>query len=156
MDGSLPFGPFIPIMKSIFSNETLVNQKFIMVLFFSALFLLSTVRISKSENLIIFDNIDYGPYAVGGEEKMVDHAVLAVDGKMDLPTSFTICSSVHMNFMTASIVFYQLYQDDGKPWFNLYIRAQRDMNKFQEKVELVYYKQLSQIKPTKDPVNIVP
>jgi hypothetical protein len=118
------------------------TRRFIMVFFFSALFLLSSVRPSKSEDLIIFDNFDYGSFVVGGEEDMVDYAILAVDKKMDLPTSFTICSSVHMNFMTASIVFYQLYQDDGKPWFNFYIRAHRDLNRFKERIDLRYYMSL--------------
>ena len=106
--------------------------------FFSALFLLPIVR-AKSEGLIVFDNFDYGSYAIGGEEKMVDYAVLKMDSKMDLPTSFTVCSSVHMNFVTAPIVFYQLYQDDGEPWFSFFIRDHRDLNIFQERMRLRYY-----------------
>ena len=87
-------------MQLIFSNETEVNRKFIMVFFFSAIFLLSSVRLSESEDLIIFDNFDHGSYVLGGEEDMVDYAVLSVDRKMDLPKSFTICSSLHLKFLT--------------------------------------------------------
>ena len=112
-----------------------------MELFLSALFLLSTVR-ANSEDLIIFDNFDYGSFFVSPEPKVVDYAVLALDRKMDLPTSFTICSSVHMNFVIAPIVFYQLYQDDGKPWFNFFIRDHRDLNGFQEKMRLRYYQSI--------------
>ena len=115
----------------------------------SAVFLLPTVRSSTSEELIIFDNADYGVTDYGSGEKMVHHALLALDKKMDLPPSFTICSSVHLNFMTSSVFFYQLYQDDGRPWFNLLMRSTRDLDKFQEKVMLLYYKELRSIKTTK-------
>ena len=129
---------------------------FIMYVFLTALFVLSTGRASKSEDLIIFDNFDHGELDFGSEEKMVDYAILAIDRKMDLPSSFTICSSVHLNFMTSMISFYQLYQDDQKPWFNLIIRNQRDMIRFKENVLLIYYKELKNIKPTLDPVPIMP
>ena len=92
-----------------------------MAIFFSALFLLSSVKTSKSEGLTIFDNFDYGSPGFGAEGDMDDYAVLAADRKMDLPTSFTICSSVHMNIMTGPFVFYQLYQDDGKPWLPIWL-----------------------------------
>ena len=129
---------------------------FPMFVFFSALFLLPTVRASKSEDILILDNFEHGEMDYGSEENMIDYALLSLDKKMDLPTSFTICSSVHMNFMTSSIFFYQLYQDDGKPWFSLYIRGQRDLVRFQERVKLRYYKTLTDIQPTLDPVRIMP
>ena len=118
-----------------------MNHNFIMGFFFSLVFLPSLVRASKIENLFVFDNFESDDYDLpyGAEEDMVDYAVLAVDRKRDLPQSFTICSSVHLNFMTASIVFYQLYQDDGQPWFNFYIRAQRDLNRFQDQMRFRYY-----------------
>ena len=129
-----------------------------MIALYSALFLLWTwtVRSSKLGDHIIFDNFDYGGWFPGSEEEMVDYAILAQDRKMDLPTSFTICSSIHLNFMTSTVFFYQLYQDDGKPWFSLEIRATRDLDRFHERVRLIYYKELSDIKPTPDPVPIVP
>ena len=105
-----------------------------MFLFFSVLILLPAVKASKSEDLIVFDNFDYGGMEFGSEENVVDFATLANDRTMDLPPSFTVCSSVHLNFMTSGVYFYQLYQDDGKPWFNLNIRAQRDLNTFQERI----------------------
>ena len=127
-----------------------------MFVFLWALILLSTVGASKSEDLIVLDNFEYGVTIFGSEEIMVDHALLAIDKKMDLPSSFTICSSVHLNFMTSFISFYQLYQDDGKPWFNLILRNQRDLKRFQEKVHLMYYKEMGNLEPTTDPVPIVP
>ena len=104
-----------------------------MSILLSALLLL-TVRASTSEDLIVFDNFDYGEMIYGSEDKMVDYALLSLDKRTDLPDSFTICSSVHLNFVTSSIYFYQLYQDDGEPWFSFYIRANRDLNGFQEKI----------------------
>ena len=95
---------------------------FIMFILLSALCLL-TMRVSSSEDLIIFDNFEYGELVYGPEDKMVDYALLALDKKTNLPPSFTICSSVHLNFMISSVFFYQLYQDDGKPWFNLMMRS---------------------------------
>ena len=71
---------------------------FSMIFHFSVLFLLPTVRGSKPKELIIFDNFDHGGWDFGSEKKIVDFALLAVDTKMSLPPSFTICSSVHMNF----------------------------------------------------------
>ena len=121
------------------------------------LLLLITVKVSKSEDLMIFDNFGDGEYGCCNEKDMVDYAVLAQDRKMDLPFSFTICSSVHLNFMVSAIFFYQLYQEDGKPWFNTFIQGyQRDTNKFQEKVELTYYKELSDIENTSNPMPIMP
>ena len=124
--------------------------------FFSTFFLFSIVRESKFEDLIIFDNFNDGIWAIGTEGKMVDHAVLALDKKMNLPSSFTICSSVHLNFMTSIIFFFQLYQDNGMPWFSLNIRSQRDLNRFEEIVQLYYYKITGNIKPSTDPVPIMP
>ena len=60
-----------------------------MFVFFSAILLLHTPRASQSEDLIIFDNFDYGEMDYGSEDKVIDYAVLAVDKKMDLPSSFT-------------------------------------------------------------------
>ena len=74
-----------------------------MFVFLSSVFLLANVRSSKSEELIIFDNAEYGVTDFGSEEKMVDHALLALDNKMDLPPSFTICSSVHLNFTSKTL-----------------------------------------------------
>ena len=93
----------------------------------------------------VFDNFEFGESDYGSEEKVVDYALLALDRKMNLPSAFTICSSVHLNFMTSSVFFYQLYQDDGKGWFNLEIRTTRDLNRFKERVQLNYYKELSNI-----------
>ena len=105
-----------------------------MLVLLSALLVLSTVRTSKSDELVIFDNFDHGVWNYGSEEQMVDYAVLALDRKMDLPPLFTICSSVQINFMTVAIWFYQLYQDDGKPWFNMMISDHRDLKRFQEEI----------------------
>ena len=128
----------------------------IMFIFLSVFLLLPKARASKSESLIVFDNFDYGDWIFGSEEKIVDYAALAYDAKMDLPSSFTICSSIHLNFMTSTVFFYQLYQDDGNPWFNLEIKSQRDLSRFQEQVEIIYHKELSNIKPTPTPVPIMP
>ena len=113
-----------------------------MFAFLFALLLLPAVRISTSKELVVFDNFDDGAYVFGPEETMADYAVLGFDGKMDLPSSFTICSSVHMHFMTFIISFYQLYQDDGKPWFMWLIRTERDLKRFQEHLELRFSDQI--------------
>ena len=127
-----------------------------MFAFCFALFLLSRGSASKKEDLRILDNFDFGDQDFGSEDKMVDYALLALDRKMDLPSSFTICSSTHLNFIITSIFFYQLYQDDGKPWFALELRALRDLNRFQEEVQIIYYTEMSKIEPTLDPVPIRP
>ena len=126
-----------------------------MFILLSALFLLA-VRTSTSEDLIIFDNFDYGQMIYGSEDKMVDYALLSLDKRTDLPDSFTICNSVHLNFVTSSIFFYQLYQDDGKPWFNLEIGANRDLDRFQDVMKLRSYKQAINIEPTPETLPIEP
>ena len=126
-----------------------------MFVFLCTLFFPSIAGASKPEELVVFDNFDSGGMDYGSEDKMVDYSLLAIDKKMDLPSSFTICSSVHVNFMISNIYFYQLYKDDGTPWFNLNIRSQRDLNRFQEDVHLRYYKEFD-IQPTQHPVPIEP
>ena len=126
-----------------------------MFIFLCALFLLN-IRGSKSEDLVIFDNFDSGELSFGSEDKMVDYALLALDRKTDLPQSFTICSSLHLNFITTSIFFYQLYQENGTPWFNLEIKANRDLDRFQDIVELSNYKQAINIGPTPETMPIQP
>ena len=126
-----------------------------MFVFLCTLFFPSIAGASKPEELVVFDNFDSGGMDYGSEDKMVDYSLLALDKKMDLPSSFTICSSVHVNFMISNIYFYQLYKDDGTPWFNLNIRSQRDLNRFQEDVHLRYYKEFD-IQPTQHPVPIEP
>ena len=126
-----------------------------MLIFLSALLVLPSVRASKSGDLIIFDNFEFGGVDFGPEDNIGDYAFLASDKNLDLPSSFTICSSAHLNFVTSFVFFYQLYQDDGKPWFSLCVSAQRIIDTFQERVEFVYHSQ-SNIKPNKDPVGVVP
>ena len=126
-----------------------------MLVFVPALFL-TIVKASKSEELIILDNFDYGGMTYGTEDQMVDYALLSLGRKMDLPPSFTICSSIHMNFMTTANFFFQLYQDDGKPWFNVQIENNRDLDTFEERVSLVYYEELGNIESNLDPLRIEP
>ena len=77
----------IPMWLSDPHPLKLINSKFMLVFFFSALSLLSALRASKSEgNGVILDTFDYGSPAFGPEEVVVDYAVLAADRKMDLPT----------------------------------------------------------------------
>ena len=137
-----------------FNSRKLPSYHAIMIVFLFTLYLLQSGGASKYENLIIFDNFDFGVVDYGSEEKMVDYALLALDNKMDLPATFTICSSIHRNIVSSAVFFYQLYQDDGKPWFSLEVRNQRDLNRFREKVEVIYYK--GNIQSIRDPVPIVP
>ena len=65
--GYFSCGSSIDLMQSILSDETQLKCKFIMDFFFSVSFLLSAASASKSEDLIIFDNFDYGSYVVGAE-----------------------------------------------------------------------------------------
>ena len=120
------------------------------------LFLLLSVKLSNTEELIVFDNFGDGALSFGPEDDMTDYALLAVDNKMNLPTSFTICSSLHLEFMTSSIFFYQLYQDNGKPWFNFYIGSQREEKNFAEKFIFRYYKDLTDINQTSNQVPAKP
>ena len=72
-----------------------------MFICFYLLFLLFNIITSKTKELIILDNFEHGEMDYGSEDRVVDYALLARDTNMDLPSAFTICSSVHFNFCQA-------------------------------------------------------
>ena len=108
-----------------------MKQKSFLYLCFS--FSLSLV---SSEEILILDNFKYGGLTFGSEDVVVDYASLASDPKGELPTTFTICSSVHVKFVTTCQYFFQLYQEDGEPWFYLKIDPVRDLTKFTEIIRM--------------------
>ena len=107
-------------------------------LFLCVICLLSSVRQITPEELKVFDNYDHGVIGYGPEEVVVDYASLVSDPAGDFPDSFTICSSVHLKFLTTIQPFFQLYSEDGRPWINLFIYAVRDLVNMYERFALVY------------------
>ena len=64
-----------------------------------------------------------GPMFFGREGLITDFAVLTNDNLDDLPDNFTICSSTTAKAFTNGLNPFQLYQENGKPWFTIYFFA---------------------------------
>ena len=92
-----------------------------------------------SEDIKALDNCKHGGMKFGSEDSVIDYASLAADPLGDLPEKFTICSSIHVKYVTTSRYFFQLYQEDGESWFYLKIDPVRDLDQFTEKIRMGYY-----------------
>ena len=63
---------------------------------------------------------------MGPEAILPDFAVLTANNLNDLPSDFTICSSMASDAFLGSVSPFQLYQN-GKPWISIwFIAAQKD------------------------------
>ena len=63
---------------------------------------------------------------MGTEAVIPDFAVLTANNLNDLPSDFTICSSIRADAFIGSVSPFQLYQN-GKPWISIwFIAAQKD------------------------------
>ena len=78
------------------------------------------------DTIPVLDNFKYGGMVFGSEDLIQDYATLATDPTGDLPKAFTICSSVHVKFVTTAQYFFQLYQENGQSWLNLKMHPARD------------------------------
>ena len=56
---------------------------------------------------------------LGAESSISDFISLANDPRSSLPDSFTVCSSLLVNFVNQKIHFIEMYKEDGSHWFSL-------------------------------------
>ena len=105
---------------------------------FCLFYFLLSLKLVTSDAIKILDNFNYGGMAWGAEELIVDYATLASDPTSDLPTTFTICSSIHIKFLVSSQYFFQLYKEDGEPWFNLMLNIVKDLSMFHERIRMTF------------------
>ena len=105
-------------------------------MFFFFIYFTLSLEFLRSTEHVYFDNFNQGDMVFGLETKMTDYAVLANDPLADLPTSFTICSSLFVQYMTSSKNFLQLFQDDGSHWLHYEIEPVRNFEEFNDKVTM--------------------
>lgn len=68
-----------------------------------------------------FTNYKPGKIIHGDESLIKDHVTLSQDPISNLPARFTICSSLYLDRITAYPNIFQLYNENGKGWFNFNI-----------------------------------
>ena len=87
-----------------------------------------TLQIIEHAMLVPSSCIDFaGSQTIGPLEDM-DHAILTGKKrktKTSIPDQFTICSSVYNSHFVTPQSFFQLMQDDGSSWINLYLSSMK-------------------------------
>ena len=68
-----------------------------------------------------FTNYKPGKIIYGDESLIKDHVTLSQDPISNLPASFTICSSLYLGRISTNPNIFQLYNENGKGWFNFNI-----------------------------------
>ena len=78
---------------------------------------------TSSKAIKYFDNIgDNGVFIYGSTEDVMDrYSGLSKDIIGNLPDTFTICSSIFIQYKTSASNFFHLLQDDGQPWLTVYL-----------------------------------
>ena len=72
-----------------------------------------------TEGMEYLDFIGNGSTTHGSLDQM-DHAILTGNSTKSLPDQFTICSSVYNSHFVTPQIFFQLLQDNGSRWINLF------------------------------------
>ena len=105
--------------------------------FFASVFFLSLHK-GNGVNLLYFSNFKV-EQAVYGEENLIkDYVTLANGHEENLPHSYTVCSSVFVNFFTSSKAVIQLLKRDGTPWYLFDFGAARIYDKQSETLDIWY------------------
>ena len=97
-------------------------------------------NIIKGMDLKYLSSFKFGDQQIAASEHLIkDYATLANDPKEQLPNSFTICSSMLVNFSTTMGNFLLMSKEDGSQWFDLSIvLVARDFKHMTEKFELSF------------------
>ena len=72
----------------------------------------------------------------GVESLMTDYVVLANDPIAKLPTAFTVCTSLFLQYMTTNQNFVEVYQADGSHWIGIKIEQLRNFEDFTERITM--------------------
>ena len=84
------------------------------------------VQVSLATAIPVVDN-GMGENILGLEATVTDFAVLTVDNPVNIPSDFTICSSVASDTFLGFLSPFQLVHPDGTPWISIRIEpAQKD------------------------------
>ena len=85
-----------------------------------------------------FENYD-GDYTVGPTDTVVTSFLdLADDPSADLPSAFSVCSSLFMHYFSPLISFGEFYQKNGSHWFNLEFGKEISYEIFDLEFSLLY------------------
>ena len=97
------------------------------------------IKTNFSLKVAYLDNYGDGIVAVGrNHEDMNRYALLANDLVSDLPNRFTICGSTYIEYRTSASAFFQLYQENGAPWFNFYCSETFSTADFKENFAMAF------------------
>ena len=78
-------------------------------------------------------------YGFGAESLIQDYVTLQNDPKSNLPNSFTICSSLWVQYINSDSQVFQMYKRDGSIWFMLNLATyNRDFVKLSEMIKIHY------------------
>ena len=95
---------------------------------------LSPVIVTVGKEIYTLDNFNGGDMVFGVETLIKDYAVLANDPLSSLPSEFTICSSLFLQYMTANKNFFQLFQKDGSHWLHVEVNMERNLQDFEDRI----------------------
>ena len=84
---------------------------------------------------------NYKPVIIYGDESLIkDYVTLSQDPISNLPAKFTICSSLYLDRIITPPNVFQLYNENGKPWFNLKLNMNDKLrNNVRTERVLLYY-----------------
>ena len=84
------------------------------------------VQASLAMSIPVIEN-GMGENMLGPETMITDFAVLTLDNPVNIPSDFTICSSVASDTFLGFLSPFQLVHPDGTPWISIRIEpAQKD------------------------------
>ena len=85
---------------------------------------------AEEETIKVFDFFEYGQNIdFSDPDSQASAIVLNDDTVGNLPTSFTICSTILFARKVERLPYFQIFDKDGKPWFNTYDRS-NEIKKF--------------------------
>ena len=87
-----------------------------------------------------FTNYKTGEIIYGDESLIKDYVTLSQDPISNLPARFTICSSLYLGRISTTPNAFQLYNENGKGWFNFGIQMKDKLrnNVRTERVQMYY------------------
>ena len=95
--------------------------------------------LGAATDLKYFSTFKYGSVVYGPETNIKDYITLANDPIGNLPTAFTICSSIFIKFWTTEASFVEMYKEDESHWFLLqFATASRNYKDLSEMLYLYY------------------
>ena len=85
--------------------------------------LISSLNLGDGKTIKYLSNFKFEDIVYGEEEVIKDFVTLANDPKANLPDSYTICSSVFVQFVTSDKIVIEMLKQDGSPWYLLELSA---------------------------------